>query len=426
MVAVGSCIGSGIFLTPSDIAQQVPSFWWILAVWLIGGVISLTGALSFAELGSYFPQAGGVYVYLKEAYGRLTAFLYGWAILTVITSGAIAALALAFARYVDYVIPLGPGGTRLLAIAAIVSVTAVNILGVRQGDRFSQLFTGLKLMGIGILVFFGLYALFGGMESATSVPVSPSGITGSAVAAALIGVLWSFGGWHHASYLAGEAVDPQRTVPRAMVIGALIVTAVYILSNVAYLSLLPISEIAASQAVAADALAAFVPFAGIFVAVLIAVSTYGTAGIYTLSAPRIYFAMARDGVFFRQLAKVHPRYRTPAAAILIQSAWAIVLLLFWGTFENLITAVVFMDFAFMMLAGAGLFLFRRRGLRARFRVPAYPYIPLLFVGILAWFVFKTLQGQATHALVGLCTLACGLPFYYFFVKMEGRGNKNTH
>lgn len=414
LVAVGSCIGSGIFLTPSDIAHQVPSPGWILAVWVIGGLVALTGALTFAELGTYFPQAGGVYVYLKEAYGRLTAFLYGWAILTVITSGAIAALALAFARYVDFIIPLGQRGIQMVGIGAIISVTLVNIFGVKYGDRFSQIFTFLKLAGIAILVMAGLWVLFAGTNGQLRPFFSHENITGSSIAAALIGVLWSFGGWHHASYLAGETVDPKKTVPRAMILGALIVTAVYLLVNLAYISLLSIAEMSTSKAIAADALAVVFPSAALFVAILIAVSTYGTAGIYTLSAPRIYFAMAKDGVFFPGLAKVHSGYRTPLAAILVQSVWAIILLLFWGTFENLITSVVFMDFAFMMMAGIGLFIFRKKGLYALFKVPGYPIVPLIFIGIIAWFTVKTLIGQPMHALIGLATLAAGLPFYWWF------------
>lgn len=421
LVAIGSCIGSGIFLTPSDIASQVPSPGWILLVWAIGGLVALTGSLTFAELGTYFPQAGGVYVYLKEAYGKLTAFLYGWAILTVITSGAIAALALAFARYVDFVIPLGQGGIQLVAILSIISVTLVNIFGVQYGDRFSQLFTFLKLAGIAILIIVGIGVLFRGSTSELRPFFSHENITGSSVAAALIGVLWSFGGWHHASYLAGETIDPKKTVPRAMILGALVVTVVYLLVNLAYIALLPIAEMAASKAIAADSLAVVFPSAALFVAILIAVSTYGTSGIYTLSAPRIYFAMARDGVFFPGLAKVHKKYRTPLAAIVVQSVWAILLLLFWGTFEDLITSVVFMDFAFMMFGGISLFIFRKRSLNALFKVPGYPFVPLIFISILGWFMIKTLIGQPMHAWIGLATLAAGLPFYFWFKQKNQSG-----
>lgn len=422
MVAVGSSIGSGIFLTPSDIAQHLPHPSWILAVWSIGGVVALTGALTFAELGGMFPQAGGVYIYLKEAYGRLAAFLYGWCILTVITSGAIAALALAFARYIDFLVPLGDKGIQVLGVVAILTVTLINIFGVKLSEIFASLFTGMKLLGILLIVVFGIGFHVSGKE-ATPFDFTFEPIATTSFALALIGVLWSYGGWHHASYVAGETKNPGRTVPLAMMIGALIVTLVYLLTNLAYLYLLPVDQIGTSKAVAADAIHAIFAWGGTFVAALIAVSTFGTAGIYTMTAPRIYFAMAQDGVFFKHLARIHPVWRTPVNAIVLQSSWAVVLLLLWGTFENLIAYVVFMDWIFMTMAAAGVFLFRKKipDHPRPYRTWGYPLIPLIFIGISLWFLLYTLIGKPAQAWAGLALALTGAGAYGLFKKFK-KGN----
>jgi APA family basic amino acid/polyamine antiporter len=359
MVAIGSCIGSGIFLTPGQIASHLPSTFLFLLVWVVGGLVTLTGALTFAELGAMFPEAGGIYVYLKEAYGDLFGFLYGWAYLLVINSGAIAALCIAFATYLGVLIPLGKTGIKVVAIVSIFCLTIINIIRVKAGEIFSNIFTGLKLIGIACIVVIGLFAGNPGLIGQTQKTTVSSGSLISAFGLALIGVLWSYGGWQHASYLAGEVKNARRTVPRAMVIGALVVTAAYLLINLGYLFLLPIDRIAASDSVAADAIKTIFPFGGNLIAAIIAISVIGTAGIYTLSAPRIYYAMARDGLFFKSLAKVHDRFRTPVNAILIQSGWAIILLLFWGTFEDVITYVAFTDWIFFGLTAAAVFLFRR-------------------------------------------------------------------
>ncbi len=422
MIAVGSCIGSGIFLTPSSIAKELGSPSLMLFVWFIGGVVALTGALTFAELGGMFTGSGGVYVYLKKAYGDMVAFLYGWSIFTVITSGAIAALSLAFARYVDFLIPLGENGRLVVAILAIILVTLVNIKGVKIAELFASAFTTMKLLGILLIIAIGFASYFSWSSFTPDFSIQTT--TSKSFAAALIGVLWSYGGWHHASYLAGEAINPQKTIPKAMMLGALVVTITYLLINLAYIFLLPIGEMANSKAVAADAISNIFGWGGLFIAVLIAISTFGTAGIYTLSAPRIYFAMARDGVFFDFLTKVHPVWRTPVNAILLQSAWAIVLLLFWGTFENLITYVVFMDWIFMTLAAASIFTFRKSmpDVERPYKTIGYPIIPLIFIVISIWFLVYTLVGKPDQAYAGLGLTAIGIVFYFVFKNTQKRKN----
>ncbi|MFC1640076.1 APC family permease [Gemmatimonadota bacterium] len=416
MVAIGSCVGSGIFLTPAQIASQLPTPALIMAVWALGGVIALAGALTFAELGSMFPQPGGVYVYLKEGYGDLFGFLYGWAYLLVITSGANAALTIAFATYLAFIVPMNQQGITTVALLALALVTVVNIVRVKAAEVFSNVFTGLKLIGIVGLIVVGF--MFGS-ASTMGLPVEdlvPAGSLTGAFGLALIGVLWSYGGWQHASFLAGEAIDAKRTIPRAMIIGAIVVGAVYLLINVAYMLLLPVSEIAESGSVAADAVSTVIPFGGTLIAIVIAISVLGTAGIYTLSAPRIYYAMADDGIFFKKLAEVHPRFRTPVNAILIQSIWAALLLLFWGTFADVITYVVFMDWIFFGMAGASVFIFRRtrKDVERPYKTLGYPITPAIFVGTSVFFVINTLIMQPRHAWAGLVLTLIGVGVYYLF------------
>ena len=419
MIAIGSTIGSGIFLTPALIARALPSPSWIIGIWIVGGIMALTGALTFAELGGMMPGAGGVYVYLNEAYGPLAGFLYGWAYFLVVNTGGIAALSLAFATYLGHFVTLGPGGIRAAAIAGLLVVTAVNIRGVKVAGVFSDIFTVLKLSGIAFLIVAGIG--WGTNRSFDfSAPLALQGSTlGGALAAAMVGALWSYGGWQHASYAAGEAQDPRRTIPFAMVTGAIVVVIVYVLANLAYMLTLPVAAIGASPRLASDAMQSIMGPAGAgLIAAAIFISTFGTAGIYTLTAPRIYFAMARDGLFFSRAAAVHPRYHTPARAIIVQTAWAVVLILFWGTFESLISYVVFTDWIFFALAAAGVFILRWRRPDAErpYRTLGYPVTPLVFVGISVWFVGNTLVNRPAEALAGLAFLALGVPVFFTWRK----------
>jgi len=424
MIAIGSTIGSGIFLTPSSIANALPSPFWILLVWIVGGLMALSGALTFAELGARMPGAGGVYVYLREAYGGLAGFLYGWAYFLVVNTGGIAALSVAFATYFGYFVPLSPVELKIVAIAGLIVVTIINVVGVKAGGIFSDVFTILKLAGIAGLIIVGLG--WGSSEATDfAAPlgdptgaVLPNGLT-SALAVAMVGVLWSYGGWQHASFLAGEARHAQRAIPLAMIFGALAVTVIYVLTNVAYLFLLSPQQIGASSAVASDAIARILGSdGGKAIALAIFISTFGTAGIYTLSAPRIYYAMASDGVFFRKVAEVHPKFHTPAYAILFQTVWAIVLILFWGTFENLISYVVFTDWIFFALAAASVFIFRRRSGEGAYKTPGYPLTPLFFIATSVWFIVNTLVERPAQAWAGLGFLALGMPVYYFWRKRQ--------
>jgi APA family basic amino acid/polyamine antiporter len=418
MVAIGSCIGSGIFVTPSQIAGLIPSSSLILIVWALGGIIALTGALTFGELGSLFPHAGGIYVFLREAYGGWLGFLYGWAYLIIITSGSIAVLSLAFSYYLSSFIPMTRSGMMITSISGIIILTTLNVFRAKFGEIFSNIFTGLKIAGILIIILVGLVSGKSSLSFNSISLSTPSGPWISSFGVALTGVLFSYGGWQHASFLAGETKNPARNVPIAMITGALIITLIYLLVNTGYMLLLPIGSIVTSQKIAADAVSTVLPSGGLLVAGIIAISTVGTIGIYTLSAPRIYYAMAADGLFFKGIAWVHPRFKTPVYAIILQSVWAILLLLFWGTVENLITYTVSIEWIFFTLAAAGIFIFRKKLKNAEraYKTFGYPVTPLIFIGINIWFVINIMINKPLHMGIGLVFLLIGVPFYLVFKK----------
>lgn len=422
MVAIGGTIGSGIFRTPWKIAEALHLPEYIIAVWILGGIVAMTGALTFSEMGGMFPGAGGLYVYLRKAYGDTVGFLYGWFILLISTSGSIAALVVVCAEHLNVLFDLGENGIRITSISIIVIVSIINIFSVKLGEYFSNLFTGAKLLGIFMIIVIGLMFAPGNtaemvVTNAEKYATAPDSLS-AAFALAFIGVLWSYGGWQHASYLAGEVKNPQQNVPRAMIIGALVITLVYVLANVAYMRLLPIPAIAQTKTVAALAVQQVIPWGDKLIAALIAASTFGTAGIYCLTAPRIYYAMANDGIFFSQIAKVHPTYRTPINAILIQSVWSIILLLFWGTFEELIEYVTFMDWVGLMLVGTSIFVFRKKmpDMPRVYKTLGYPITPLIFIVICIWFIAYTLIQKPIQAGAGIVVLIAGWLVYYFVFK----------
>lgn len=425
MIAVGSTVGSGIFRTPGQIALEVHLPEYVILLWVLGGIVALAGALTFAEMGSMFPGAGGLYVYLREAYGDMMGFLYGWFILFVSTSGAIAALSIVCSEHLLYLYG-GEGAEKLvtpLAVGIIVFLTVVNLFGVKIGELIANIFTGAKLLGLALIVGAGWFFANPQIQTvnmASDFSRSAPTDLSSAFALAFIGVLWSYGGWQHASYMAGEAKNPQRTVPRAMVLGAVIVTIVYVLANMAYMRLLPIEQIAHSKTIAADAMSTVFPAAGALMALLIAISTFGTTGIYCMTAPRMYYAMAKDGVFFPKLAEVHPKWRTPVWAILAQSTWALFLLGFWGTFEDLIEYVTFLDWIGLMFVGTTIFVFRKKRPDAErsYRAFGYPVTPIVFIAICVWFVGFTVVGSWEKALAGLFVVVMGLLAYKFYFKKK--------
>lgn len=418
MIAVGACIGSGIFLTPNVVTQNIPHSSLILGIWLIGGIISIFGALTFAELGSRFPRSGGVYVYLKEAYGDIAGFLYGWVILLVVNTGALAALSIAMVDFLGLFINIGEEFQLYVAAVLIIVLTTINIFGVKISEYLANLFTGAKLLAIVLIILIALFVSTN-VEMQGQIDLQVNTIPDklfSAFFAALVGVFWSFGGWHHTSYLAGEAKNAKRNIPMAMILGTSIVTIAYLLANYAYMQALPLSEIASSKRVAGDALEAFIPGAGKYVALLVIISITGTVAIYTMSAPRIYFAMAKDKIFFPFLSKTHAKFKTPVNAMVLQAFWAVLLVLAWKNFVRIITFVTFMDILFMMLAAASIFIFRRRdkGVKPEVKAWGYPVIPIIYVLITAFFVVNTAIELPRESWAGLIILAVGIPVFLIF------------
>lgn len=421
MIAAGACIGSGIFISPSDVASQLTSGSEVLLVWLIGGVVTITGALTFGELAGRYPGTGGVYIYLREAYGNLAAFLYGWCSLTVITSGAIAALCLAFARYFEIIFHTRGQLQIPIGLSMLFIVTLINLRGARLSAIFSGSITVMKVIGIGVIII--MCFLLGQQFIPNLANTGPDNAVVN-FGIALVGVLWSYGGWHHASYVSGEVNNARKVVPRALLLGGIIVTTAYVLVNAAYLSVMSTQEIGASKAVASDALERVLPVGGLLVAILITLSVFGTAGIFTLSAPRLYFKMGEDKIFFSWLGEVQANTGVPVKAILLQSGWAALLMIFWGTFESLATYVVFMDWIFMTMAAIAIFLFRKRqGIdHENYKVPLYPLIPLIFICISVWFLVSTIIGRPEQAIAGILLLVIGLPVFYWFKNSNASKN----
>jgi APA family basic amino acid/polyamine antiporter len=414
----GTVIGSGIFLVPSTVLRQTGGdVGAAMLVWLVAGVLSLLGALTYGELGASKPDAGGLYVYIRDAFGPLPAFLYGWTAFFVIGSGSVATLAVAFTAYLQQLVPVSPAVARVVAVLMILTVMAVNVRGARQGADVQNLTTAVKAGAIVVMSVLLLALGDGGAATfPAAAPPAAGGATLGGVGLAMIGVLWAYEGWQYATFSAGETVDAQRTFPRAIVLGTAVLVGIYLLANAAYLAALGPAGVMASDRVAADAVGAVLgPTAGRVIAAVILVSMFSAANGITLTAPRLYFAMARDRVFFARLATVHPRFGTPALAIVASSGWAVLLAL-TGTFEQLLTYVVFVGWIFYALGALAIFAYRRRAPDAprAFRTPGYPLTPLLFVASAAAIVLNTIVSQPGRAAVGLGLVFAGVPAFYLW------------
>jgi APA family basic amino acid/polyamine antiporter len=432
LFVVGSVVGSGIFLTTGVMAEALPSTPLLLLAWILGGAFALAGGLTFAEMGAMFPRSGGVYVFLREAYGPLFAFLYGWSALLVVVSGGIAAVAVGFAEYLSYFIPaLSP--SRLLLhtsiagievavnaaqIAAGLSVLilgAINYVGVRSGNMTNAVLTGAKIAGLAALPVLALIAFRTVPQMS---PVVPPGIDRpmAAFGVAMIAVLWTYEAWYFITYAAGEIRDPQRNVPRALVLGVLVLTTVYLSVNVAYFFALSLDEIRGVRRIAEAAAVALVGARGAdFVAATVVLSTFGCNAAAILAGSRLLFAMSRDWVFFRSAASVHPVYRTPHVAIVALTIWSTLLTLS-GTYEQLFTYVMFTSVLFSLTGGIALFRLRHTmpdRLRP-YRTLGYPVVPALFVTGSFAFVLNTLLERPGESLAGLGLLALGLPAYWYW------------
>jgi APA family basic amino acid/polyamine antiporter len=426
MLVVGGIIGSGIFLSPSVVAQRVGTAPLTLAAWGIGAVVAIIGGFVYAELGARRPQAGGTYVYLREAFGTLPAFLYGWALFLIMATGAIAAVAMTGASYLATLLGMAPEHARAIAMALIVILTLLNVLGVNIGATTGNVLTVLKLSAIAILV---VAALMMSPTHALPVPavaaaplVPPQGLMASVVAmgAALVPVLFSFGGWQQTNAVAEELRDPARTLPRALILGVLIVAATYLLVNLAYLRALGVEGLAASSAPAADTMFVYLGPAGrTLITCGIVASTIGFLGMVILMSARVYQAMAADGLFFQSMAALHPKTRTPVVALVAQGAVALALLL-TGTYGQLLDYVVFADWIFFGSTAATLFVLRRRdaqrhgGASSLTKAPGHPYTTLIFIAAAMYVVVGSIISNPGNAARGAALLVLGVPVYLYW------------
>jgi len=427
MAVVGGIIGSGIFINPAIVAQRVGTPTLTLAVWVLGGAVALIGAFCFGELGQRRPHAGGSYVYIREALGPLPAFLYAWALFLVMATGAIAAVAVTFANYTLGVLGAPGADGRWLAGLAIATLTAINYIGIRPGALTTNVFTLLKLGALGLLILAGLTVAGGALPAETAVPPSIPANTFLAVGAALVPVLFAYGGWQQTNFIAEEIIDPERNLPRSLVLGVLLVVIVYLLANATYLRLLGPAGLAASAAPAADALRARLgPAGATLIGLGVAASTFGFLNLVIMVSPRVYRTMAADGLFFPGFAALHPAHRTPGAAILAQGGWAVLLLL-TGQYGQLLDYVVFCDWIFFGLAVVSLFIIRRRDRaaarpepRGAFRVPGWPVTPVLFVVAALYVVVGSISSNPRNALLGVAILLLGVPVYFYWSSKAGR------
>jgi len=418
LLIIGTVIGSGIFIVPGAVLRQTNgSITVAMLVWLAGGVLSLLGALTYGELSALNPKAGGLYVFIRDGFGSLPAFLYGWTLFFVISSGSVATLAVAFSSYLSQLIPLSPLVARLSAIGMIVVVTIINVIGTRESANLQDWTTTIKVVAI-LIMCVVLLTLGHGLSAGASAAVPNTSVRGliSGVGLAMIGVLWAYEGWQYVTFSAGETIDARRNFPRALLIGSAALIGIYLLANLAYLAALGPAEAAKTDSIAATAVTAVVcSSASKFVAIAILISIFSATNGLTLTAPRVYFAMARDELFFHQLARIHPRFRTPAFAVLAGSAWAI-LLAATGTFEQLLTYVVFTGWLFYALGAASIFVYRRNAktLEANYQVPGYPLTPLLFIIAAGALVLNTIVTQIGRAAIGLGIVILGVPAYYLW------------
>ncbi len=428
MLVMGGIIGAGIFRNPQVVAQRVLTAPLTLGVWIMGGAIAMIGALVFAELGARAPRAGGHYIYIRDAFGGLPSFLYGWALLLIIGTGAIAAVAVTFADYALSLAHIQQSWRLPVAGGAIVLLSVINYVGVHWGATTQNIFTILKLLALALIIAAGAASILGLLPAPAAglaEPAAPSSLT-LAIGAALVPVLFSYGGWQQTNFVAEEMIAPERNLPRALIIGVAGVVLVYILANATYLHGLGAVGLAATEAPASDAMLALVgPVGRTIVALGIVVSTFGFLNLVILVSPRVYQAVAADGLFFARFSRLHPRFRTPSAAIVVQALWAL-LLLQTNRYGQLLDYVVFADWIFFGLAAAALFVYRARERRgepsgqAGYRMPGFPVLPLLFIGAAGYVVVGSIASNPANAGRGALILALGVPIYLFWKSRTGR------
>ena len=414
-LVIGEVIGVGIFLTPATMARSLGSPLWLLVVWLVMGAMALSGALCYGELAARFPEAGGGYVYLRRAYGPAVAFLYGWKCLLVMDPGITAALAVGLASYAGYMGHISPAGLKAVAIGAIVALATVSIAGVRLGAGLMQGLTALKLAALGLIAVLAVVLRLGHWSNFVPFVAQRPGADPlpGALAPGLVGAFFAFGGWWEIAKLAGETRDPARTLPRALALGVATVTVVYLITSAVFVYLVPLDRVTSGEAFAAQAGGVlFGPAGGRVFAGIVIVAVLGSLLALLMALPRVYYAMARDGVFLQAVAAVHPRFGTPARAIVLQASLASLLVLL-GTFTQILAYFVFVTVLFVALTVAGLFTLRRREpAKPAFRAPGYPVTPVIFLALVAMLLVLLAGHNPLQAALGAGIVGLGLPVYF--------------
>jgi len=423
-IVMGTMIGSGIFIVPATVAAEVKAPLLMLAVWVAGGIVTLFGALSLAELASAYSETGGIYVYLREAYGPLAGFLFGWTLFLVVDSGSIAALAMAFSsKYLPHFVPMTPALQKAAAAAFVVVLMTINYLGVRRGALLQNVLTAIKfvaLLGTSVVVFLFARGSLGNLVTPSAAGAGTDMI--GKFGLALVAALWAYKGFETSTFNAGETKNPARTLPLGIFIGTGLVIILYLLANVAYLYAVPAGEMAGSSRIAADAMNAAVgPLGASIVSFIILFSIMGAANGHILTGPRVYYAMAKDGLFFRKMASVHPKYKTPHVSILVVGSWAILLSLS-GTFEQLLRFVIFGHWIFMGLAVAAVIILRKKrpDLPRPYKTLGYPVTPVLFVLAALFVTVNALIGTFWNSFAGLAIIALGIPAYVYWSRKRAR------
>jgi APA family basic amino acid/polyamine antiporter len=420
-LVVGEVIAVGIFLTPAGMAKSLGSPLWLLVVWLVMGGMAVCGALCYGELGARYPEAGGGYVYLREAYGRPVAFLYGWMALLVMDPGLTAALAVGMASYAGYLLNLSPNAIKTVAISSILILAMINIRGVRLGGGLLRWLTVLKLGLLILLLLWGFGFQLGSWSNFTPFVAqrAHSEPLLAALAGGMVAAFFSFGGWWDVTKVAGELRDPARSLPRALIYGVIIVTLVYILTSAVFLYLVPLEAVNSSETFAAQAGEVLFGRAGAQVfSVIVVVTVLGSLAAIIMSAPRVYFAMARDGLFISAAAAIHPRFGTPARAIALQALLASLLVVF-GSFNQIVSYFVFVVVIFIALTVAALFLLRRKSAHApQYLTSGYPLTPVIFLLLIAVLLFLLASNNPKQAFVGAGVVALGIPVYYLSFRRE--------
>jgi APA family basic amino acid/polyamine antiporter len=426
-LVVGEIIAIGIFLTPATMAHSVGSPFWLLVVWLLMGAMALSGALCYGALAARFPEAGGGYVYLRQAYGPGIAFLYGWKCLLVMDPGITALLGAALASYVGYAFGLFGPALKVVAVSSVLVLAAVSMLGVRLGARVMQWLMILKVGALALIAVFALAFHAGSWSHFVPFVAQHPGADPlpGALAPALIGGFFAFGGWWEITKLGGEAKDPARTMPRALALGVIAVTAIYILTSAVFLYLVPLDRVTSGETFAAQAGAAlFGPSGGRVFAAIVIVAVLGSLFALLMALPRLYYAMARDGVFFKSVAVLHPRFGTPTRAIAIQATLASLLVLL-GTFQQILSYFIFVTVVFLALTVIGLLVLRRREGPAAYRISGYPVTPVLFLLLVAVLLVLLGGHNPWQAALGVGIVALGAPVYFIVFRGRLTHNRNS-